>query len=101
MWKPKNKAKPPWLFGIGNNDDKLWKYSNLSGRSCYLDLKANSCYWFARNCVAVRREIKQSDLESWRVNFIIMETTENKDKEEGCKSPEVKSLGLNAWKLLS
>ena len=30
-----------------------------------------------------------------------METTESKDKEEGCKSPEVKSLGLNARELLS
>lgn len=46
--------------------------------------------------MAVRREIKQSDLESSRVYFVTMETTESKDKEEGCKSPEVKSLGLNA-----
>ena len=36
--------------------NRLWEYSNLSGRSCYLDLTPNSHTWFTRIYVAAREE---------------------------------------------
>ena len=33
-----------------------WEYSNLSGRSCYLDPTPNSCNQFIRKCVSARGE---------------------------------------------
>ena len=37
--------KYPYIY-LAN---RWWEYSNLSGKSCYPDIKPNSCTWFARN----------------------------------------------------
>ena len=42
-----------------------WEYSNLSGKSCYLDVTPNSPNQFERECQTARREKYQSDLGSW------------------------------------
>ena len=36
--------------------NRQWEYSDLSGRSCYLDLASNSYNWSTRKCEAAREE---------------------------------------------
>ena len=49
------KATNPNSVGF-RRDGQAFYYSNLSGRSCYLDLKPNSCNLLMRKCVAARGE---------------------------------------------
>ena len=47
----------PWTpIPINCPAKRWWENSNLSGRSCYLDLTLNSLNWFTRKCAAARGE---------------------------------------------
>ena len=39
------------IISVLNPANRSWEYSNVSGRSCYLDQQQSFLYWFTTKCV--------------------------------------------------